>query len=316
MQIFLAFLLDAAIGDPRRLPHPVVWMGRLISFLEKRLYKASLSSRNLLWRGALLMLLVLAAVYGISFSLISFFSFIHPLVGAGFTVVLLATTFAARSLHQAAEAIYRSLQEGKLSQARQATAMVVGRDTAQLDAQEISRAAVETVAENTVDGVTAPLFYALLGGAPLALLYKAVNTMDSMLGYRNHRYLWFGRAAAKLDDVANWLPARLTVPVMLLAAALLRLDMRAGLSAFRRDGKKHPSPNSGLLEAVVAGALGVTLGGENWYGGKKCQRIPLWQEGRPPKANDIKQAVALMWLTSVLFLLAGLLLRSQIQNLL
>lgn len=314
MLIFLAFLLDAVMGDPRWLPHPVVWFGKLISFLEKRLYKFNHSPRNLSLNGALLVLVVLCVVYGSSLGLTSLFSFIHPLAEAGLTVLLLASTLAARSLREAAENIYAPLRDGEIIQARQAVSMVVGRDSAQLDAREVSRAAVETVAENTVDGVTAPLFYALLGGAPLALLYKAINTMDSMLGYKNERYLWFGRAAAKLDDAANWLPARLTVPVMLLAAALLRLDLRAAWTALRRDGKKHPSPNSGLTEALVAGALGITLGGDNRYGGKICQRICLWQEGRAPEAKDIRQTTTLMLATSVLFLALGLLLQTLILN--
>lgn len=314
MLIFLAFLLDAVMGDPRWLPHPVVWFGKLISFLEKRLYKLNHSPRNLSLNGALLVLVVLCVVYGSSLGLISLFSFIHPLAEAGLTVLLLASTLAARSLREAAENIYAPLRDGEIIQARQAVSMVVGRDSAQLDAREVSRAAVETVAENTVDGVTAPLFYALLGGAPLALLYKAINTMDSMLGYKNERYFWFGRAAAKLDDAANWLPARLTVPVMLLAAALLRLDLRAAWTALRRDGKKHPSPNSGLTEALVAGALGITLGGENRYGGKICQRICLWQEGRAPEAKDIRQTTTLMLATSLLFLVLGLLLQTLILN--
>ncbi|MCL4462608.1 MAG: adenosylcobinamide-phosphate synthase CbiB [Firmicutes bacterium] len=316
MLILLAFLLDALIGDPRWLPHPVVWFGKLISFLEKRLYNCDHSAHKLQYRGALLVLVVLCVVYASSLGLISIFSFIHPLAGAILTVMMLATALATRSLQQAAEEIYLPLQDGNIKQARQAVAMVVGRDSEQLSEREVSRAAVETVAENTVDGVTAPLFYALLGGAPLALLYKAINTMDSMLGYKNDRYLWFGRAAAKLDDAANWLPARLTIPVMLLAAAVLRLPVRAAWTALCRDGKKHPSPNSGLTEALMAGALGVTLGGENRYGGRICQRMCLWQEGRPPEANDIREATTLMMVTAVFFLAVGLLLQALVLNLL
>ncbi|MBS3886817.1 MAG: cobalamin biosynthesis protein CobD [Dethiobacter sp.] len=316
MLILLAFLLDALIGDPRWLPHPVVWFGKLISFLEKRLYNCDHSAHKLQYRGALLVLVVLCVVYASSLGLISIFSFIHPLAGAILTVMMLATALATRSLQQAAEEIYLPLQDGNIKQARQAVAMVVGRDSEQLSEREVSRAAVETVAENTVDGVTAPLFYALLGGAPLALLYKAINTMDSMLGYKNDRYLWFGRAAAKLDDAANWLPARLTIPVMLLAAAVLRLPVRAAWTALCRDGKKHPSPNSGLTEALMAGALGVTLGGENRYGGRICQRMRLWQEGRPPEANDIREATTLMMVTAVFFLAVGLLLQALVLNLL
>lgn len=312
MLVFLAFLLDAAIGDPRWLPHPVVFMGRLIATLERFLRNERCSPRQLLLRGALLVVAVLASVYLIAVGLIRLFFFLHPYAGLFFTVVILASTLAARCLAEAAAAIYQPLKAGDTELARQAVAMVVGRDTAHMDAGEASRAAVETVAENTVDGVTAPLFYALLGGAPLALLYKAVNTMDSMLGYKNERYLWFGRAAAKLDDAANWLPARLTVPVMLLAAALLRLNVKAAVSAVGRDGKKHPSPNSGLAEALTAGALGISLGGENRYGGSVSLRPRLWEEGRPVEAADIQKATALMRVTSALFLVFGLGVRALI----
>lgn len=314
MLIVAAFLLDAVLGDPRWLPHPVVWMGKLIAALESRLNIPGFKPGTLVWRGLFLTTTVLAAVYFGSVGLMRLFALLHPLAEITLTVILLATTLAARSLSDAAAAIYRPLSSGDLAQARVAVSMVVGRDTATMDTTEVARAAVETVAENTVDGVTAPLFYALIGGVPLALLYKAVNTMDSMLGYKNERYLWFGRAAARLDDAANWLPARLTVPVMLIAVAILRLNTGAAMKALSRDGQKHPSPNSGLAEAVTAGALGVTLGGQNCYGGRISERPRLWEEGRPAEANDTKQAAALMWLTSALFAATGLVVRALIRN--
>lgn len=305
MLLALAFLLDAAIGDPRWLPHPVVQMGRLISFLEKRLNQR-LRPASLLLRGSFLAAAVLVTVYAAAALALRLAGLLHPKVQAVLTVVLLATTLAARCLSEAAHSVAKPLAAGDLAGARSAVAMVVGRDTACMGEHETARAAVETVAENTVDGVTAPLFYALAGGAPLALLYKAVNTMDSMLGYKNERFLYFGRAAARLDDLANWLPARLTVPVMLLAAYLLRMDVKAAFASVRRDGRKHPSPNSGLAEALAAGALGVTLGGENSYGGRVSKRPRLFEEGRPAEAADIAAAARLMRVTSALFLVLGL----------
>jgi adenosylcobinamide-phosphate synthase len=312
MLLIWAFLLDALMGDPRWLPHPVVFMGRLISFLDRRFYRAEGRPGELLLRGGLLVLTVLAVVYASARLLLALISFFHPWLVAALTVLLLSTTLAARCLQDAANAVYRPLAQGRIDDARQAVAMVVGRDTEAMPEPEIARAAVETVAENTVDGVTAPLFYALIGGLPLALLYKAVNTMDSMLGYKNSRYLWFGRAAARLDDAANWLPARLTVPVMLCAAALLRFHVRGAWQSVRSDGQKHPSPNSGLAEALAAGALGISLGGENRYGGQVSRRPRLNAGGREAQAGDIADTARLMRATSILFLLAGLSLRALI----
>ena len=302
----LAFLLDQVFGDPRWLPHPVVLFGHLIAFLERHLNNAKKSATVRLARGGLLVLVLLAAVYAGTTLVLFVFSFFHPLLAGFMTVLLLSTTLAARSLADAAQAVSRPLLADNLDAARQAVSWIVGRDTAELDKTAVARATVETVAENTVDGVTAPLFYALLGGLPLAFLYKAVNTMDSMLGYKNERYLYFGRLAARLDDLANWLPARLTVPVMLLAAVLLRLDAASAWVAVRQDGTKHQSPNSGLPEALMAGALGVRLGGESRYGGRVSHRPLLWAAGRTVETGDIQSAIRLMRLTSMLFLLAGL----------
>jgi adenosylcobinamide-phosphate synthase len=312
MLLLWAFLLDAALGDPRWMPHPVVLIGRFIAFLDKRLYKVDGLPRMHLWRGALLVLLVLGIVFVAVMGLTALFHMIHPTLATLSIIFLLSTTLAARSLWNAADAIYQPLAAGNTEAARRAVAMVVGRDTETMAEADIARAAVETVAENTVDGMTAPLFYAMVGGLPLALLYKAINTMDSMLGYKNQRYLWFGRAAARLDDAANWLPARLTVPVMLLAAKILRLNVFVAWQAVRRDGQKHPSPNSGLSEALTAGALGVKLGGKNHYGGQVSLRPELFAEGRPAEAVDIARASRLMWVTSGLFLAAGLAVRALI----
>ena len=315
MELLCAFLLDAAIGDPAWLPHPVIQMGHLINLLEKHLRRQNAAKTNQLVYGAVLVLLVLAATYGSSKLLLFTADWLHKYLGLLVNVVLLASTLAARGLQEAAERIVTPLRAGDLPAARYAVGLVVSRDTDELTETEVARAAVETVAENTVDGVTAPLFYALLGGAPLALLYKAGNTMDSMLGHKNERYLYFGRVAAKLDDLANWLPARLTVPAMLLAAALLRLDVKAALLAVRRDSRRHPSPNSGYSEAVAAGALNVTLGGENKYYGSSSRRPLLWPEGRPTAAHDIAAVTKLMRLTSAIFLVFGLIIRAIILTL-
>ncbi len=305
MQLAAAYLLDLLLGDPPRLPHPVVLMGRLIACLDRRWYRIGCSPKVLLWRGVLLVFCVTGAVFLSALLGLKLLCLVWQPAAQAAGIYLLYSTLAARGLGEAGLAVRRPLAAGALEEARHAVSRIVGRDTAGLTEAEVARAAVETVAENTVDGVTAPMFYALLGGAPLALAYRAVNTLDSMLGYKSERYLYFGRAAARLDDLANWLPARLTVPVMYLSAGLLHLDNREGWRTLRRDGKKHPSPNSGLAEAFAAGALGVTLGGENCYGGVVSVR-PRLGKGRPPRAEDIAAAVRLMHVTSLLFLVLGL----------
>lgn len=309
MHLALAYMVDMIAGDPRFLPHPVVIIGRFISFLDRRLHVSGASGQALLRRGLLLTAAVLAATWAAVRILYFLLTFVHPLFRDAVIIFLLSQTLASRSLADAAARVSGPLARGDLAGARQAVGMIVGRDTDSLDETGVARAAVETVAENTVDGVTAPLFYAIIGGLPLAMLYKAVNTMDSMLGYKNERYLFFGRAAARLDDAANYLPARLTAAVMLLSAVLLRLNINGAWRALRRDGRRHPSPNSGLAEAVTAGALNVTLGGENTYGGRVSRRPAIWPEGRAAKERDIRDAVLLMRVCGFLFLLAGLLAR-------
>ncbi len=309
MTIILAFLLDAFWGDPSWLPHPVIAMGRLITALDNQLLDNSHSPRKQLWRGLLLVIIVVAATWAAAVSIVYVASVLHKIAGQFLIVMLMSTTIAAKSLAKAAYSVFLTLAKKDLPASRHAVSMIVGRDTENLSAAEVARAAVETVAENTVDGVTAPIFYALIGGLPLALMYKAVNTMDSMLGHRTDRYLYFGRAAAKLDDAANWLPARLTVLAMLFAALILRFDYKAAWSSVKNDGRKHPSPNSGLAEAFTAGALSIRLGGESQYGRHISKRPQLNIAGRLPVPGDIVSAARLMQATSVIFLITGFFLR-------
>jgi len=308
--IVLAFIIDALSGDPDWFPHPVVQIGRLITVAEKRLYNATKPARRQIFAGILLVIFILLVTFIVSWGVVFLFTRVHTVLGILATIILLSTTFAARGLQAAAQEVLLPLKKGDLAAARQAVAMIVSRDTEQMSAGEVARATIETVAENTIDGVTAPIFYALLGGVPLAMLYKAVNTMDSMLGYKNERYLYFGRAAAILDDWANWLPARLTAPAMILAAYCLRYDAKAAFKAMRRDSRLHASPNSGFAEATTAGALNITLGGQSSYFGRISKRPLLWPEGRPPQVLDIEKATKLMRVTSVIFLACGLVVRA------
>ena len=312
LQVLTAIAGDYLFGDPRSLPHPVRLIGRLCTIAERfsRATGASAASAGALTTAAVLLAtgltlaLVLAACAAVA-----------PLLADIAAVILLYTAVAAHDLAAHSRAVYQRLIVDDLDGARQAVAMIVGRDTTRLDRQGICRAAVETVAENTVDGVTAPLFWGIgfsllavpIGADPIALtaigalLYKAINTMDSMFGYKNEKYLEFGRTAARLDDLANFLPARLTPVFLILAAAIQRLDWRGALRICRRDRLRHASPNSGHPEATVAGALGVRLGGPSVYFDTVVDKPWLGDDRRAIDADDILRTNRLMYLGALLF---------------
>ncbi|WP_445612598.1 adenosylcobinamide-phosphate synthase CbiB [Geobacillus sp. YF-1] len=291
----LALFLDALVGDPRWLPHPVRGMGKLIASLDRRWNNGTKRKA----KGVAALVVVLAVVYGLSALAVAAGYAVSLYVGVAVESVLIFTAIATKSLAVAAEEVRRPLEAGDLSKARQALSMIVGRDTERLDEAGITRACIETVAENTSDGITAPLFYAAIGGAPLALLYRAVNTCDSMIGYKNERYREFGWAAARFDDVLNYVPARLTALVMVLVFGGRRL--RAALAILFRDARRHPSPNSGWLEAAMAGLLGVQLGGTNTYGGLVSVRPTLGDAVVPLCPAHIRRAVAIMIGTVLVF---------------
>ncbi len=309
-----AFLVDLAVGDPPRFPHPVVVMGKVITRLERALYAPGKLPG--LAGGTLTALVVVISAYGVTAGIIYLLQGIHPWLAAAAEIWLISTTLAARGLAGAAGDVLRPLSGGDLGLAREMAGRIVGRETGSMNAREVTRAAVETVAENTVDGVIAPLFYAFIGGAPLAMAYRAVNTLDSMVGYRNDRYLYFGRFSARLDDAANYLPARIG-GLMILAAAWITGRRAVGaLRAVIRDARRHPSPNSGVPEAAMAGALGVRLGGINVYGGKESFRPYLGDDIYPLAPVHIRQAVDLMFMSSFLALSAGVAARAAVDRLL
>lgn len=300
----LALLADSLVGDPRSRLHPVVLIGNLIARLEQWLRAETDSAAVKRWKGGVLVLIVLASVYGTVWLFLRQLADWLP-AGALLAVeaFLLAFTISPRSLAEAGLQIRRCFLAGDIDGARQRVGYIVGRDVAHLDEKEITRATVETMAENIVDGVISPLFYAWLGGAPLAFLYRAVNTMDSMLGYRNERYLDFGRVAARTDDVFNYVPARITGLLIVIASFLLRRDARRAAATIWRDAAKHPSPNSGISEAGVAGALGVQLGGLNYYGGVASRRAELGDSLQPLQVNHIRQTAVMIYAVTGLFIL-------------
>jgi adenosylcobinamide-phosphate synthase len=293
--IALALLLDVLIGDPRWLPHPVRAIGSLIAFLDQRLNQG----RYRRAKGIVAAVAVTGIVYGLSFFAVYISYSLSSLFGVIVEAVLIFTAIAAKSLQEAAWNVLIPLEQGDMEKARRELSMIVGRDTENLGESEIVRACVETVAENTSDGITAPLFYAFIGGAPLALFYRAVNTCDSMLGYKNNTYREFGWASARLDDVVNYVPARLTAVVMVLVHGGRR--MRHCFRVLFRDARKHPSPNSGWPEAAMAALLGVQLGGTNTYKGIVSPRPTIGDPLVPLKKDHIRQAVRIMLATVLLF---------------
>ena len=304
------FLLDALFGDPAWLPHPVVLMGRCISALEKHLRTALPKTP----RGELVGGAAVAAVLPLGTLTVTGLACwaaarLHPALGMALQMLWCGQALAAKGLAQESRNVYKELAKGDLPAARRAVARIVGRDTQNLTAAGVTRAAVETVAENTSDGVIAPLLYMLLGGAPLALTYKAINTMDSMLGYKNEKYLYFGRCAAKLDDAANWLPSRLAALLWVAAAALTGNSARGAWRIWRRDRRRHASPNSAQTESACAGALGVQLAGPAYYFGEYYDKPTIGDPLREIEPRDILRANRMMYAESLLALVLGLAVR-------
>ncbi len=310
------FLLDLLLGDPHWLPHPVRLIGKLISFLEARLLgesgEAALrSSRQKRVRGVLLVIFVCASSFFVAAAILIPCYIISPILGCIVEAVMTYQMLATKCLKDESMKVYRALETGTLDDARRAVSMIVGRDTAHLTDEEVTKAAVETVAENTSDGVIAPMLYFALGGPVLGFFYKTVNTMDSMVGYKNERYIDFGRCAAKTDDVLNFFPARISAFLMIAACLLLGRDFSAknALRIYKRDRLKHESPNSAHTESVCAGALGIRLAGPASYGGIVEEKPFLGDDIRPVEHRDIIKANQLLYAASFLCqaLCAGLL---------
>ncbi|MCK8825518.1 adenosylcobinamide-phosphate synthase CbiB [Fuchsiella alkaliacetigena] len=306
--ILLALLVDLVVGDPEFLPHPVQIIGKFIDDGEQKLRELVSSELGERLAGLLLALTTILLTWISTYFLIMLIRELYWGLYMVVSILLLSTTFSVKGLAGAAKEIYRYLAAGELGLAREKVGWIVGRDTEGLSSTEVVRATVETVAENTVDGVLSPIFFACLGGVPLAMTYKAVNTLDSMLGYKNEDYLYFGWAAARIDDLANWIPARISGLLLSLAAFFLKRKGLASLKMVFRDAKKHPSPNGGYPEAAVAGALGVRLGGTNYYQGQASFREYLGDDNRVLENQDIRDTIYLMYITTFLFVLSYILL--------
>jgi len=295
--LLVACMLDATIGDPRTLPHPVRWMGKLVAYTERSIRSFCDGPRALRIAGSVLAVGLPGLAFLLSWTLIAAGTTVHEWVGRGIGIWLASTALAWRDLIDHVGAVCDALKAGSLEDARHTVGLIVGRDTNNLSETEVVRATVETIAESASDGVIAPLLYLAVGGPPLALAYKAVSTLDSMIGHRDEQYRDFGWASARLDDIANWIPARITAALISVGAGVIFLNtrsMRRSGVILLRDGHKHPSPNSGRPEAAMAGALGVQLGGVNFYQGLRAERPVLGDAIEPLSIKHVDQAKRIM----------------------
>ena len=301
--LFLGFGIDLIVGDPHGIPHPVVLIGRLIDVLEKgvrKIFPKTVRGENL--AGGILWLLVVLISTAVPAALLWLCYGINNWLGFGLESIMCAQILATKSLRDESMKVYNALKAKDIHKSRYAVSMIVGRDTAELDEKGVARAAVETVAENTSDGIVAPLLFLAIGGAPLGFFYKAVNTMDSMLGYVEMPYKNIGLIPAKMDDAVNFLPARFSALLMLAAGWLLKLDVKNGWKIFRRDRFNHASPNSAQTESVCAGLLGLRLAGDAWYHGVLHKKKYIGEALREIQYEDIPRACRLLYATAILAL--------------
>lgn len=304
LALLIGFIIDCFVGDPHGFPHPIILIGKLISTLEKRLRRLfPATPRGERAAGAVLWLLTVGLSTAVPALILVLCHQVSPWLRLAVESIMCWQILAARALKQESMLVYKALESGDIVASRRAVSMIVGRDTAALDDAAVTRAAVETVAENTSDGVVAPLLFLAIGGAPLGFFYKAVNTMDSMLGYTEPPFKDIGLVPAKADDVVNYLPARLSALLMLTAGFLLGLDVKNGWRIYRRDRHNHASPNSAQTEAMCAGLLGLRLAGDAWYHGVLHRKPFIGDPVREIRHEDIPRTCHLMYLTALLALL-------------
>jgi len=297
VMFFSACALDLIVGDPRWFPHPVIIIGRGINRMERAI-RVYFSPGCFKTGGIILWVAVILTTYFATWGILTASCEIHWILGCVVTVMLASQTLAVRSLFQESKIVIDRLNAGRLDDARKALSMIVGRDTENLDKKGILRAVVETVSENLSDGIVAPMFYLLLGGVPLAMTYKAVNTLDSMVGYKNDHYRDIGYFSARMDDILNWIPARMTGFIVVIVSFFLGLNGRNAWRIMRRDSRNHPSPNSGVPEAAVAGALGVQLAGPMSYFGRMMEKPAIGDGIKSIDDGDVKMAWAIMFSSS------------------
>ncbi len=309
LPLILGYGIDMIIGDPQGFPHPVRLIGNFISFMERKLRRGCRNEEDERKAGMILWFSAVGACFIVPLAILLIASRISGTLALIVESIMCYYILATKSLKDESMKVYSSLKNNNLQEARRNLSYIVGRDVDKLDEGAVARAAVETVAENTSDGVIAPMLYILIGGAPLGFMYKAVNTLDSMVGYKNKMYINMGRFSAIADDVANYIPARLSAYIMVAAAFILNMDYRKALEIYRRDRYNHKSPNSAHTEAVSAGALNIMLGGDNYYGGVLVPKPSIGDPDREVEAEDIRRVNRLMYAASMLCLFIGIVIK-------
>jgi adenosylcobinamide-phosphate synthase len=307
LEISAAYVLDLIFGDPAGYPHPVRLIGKTISLLEKRFFQWAHSPLMQGFLGVTLAVTIVAGAGILTWVVIRITEWVHPLFSSAISIFFAYTTLATRNLYDEPRKVIRALEQGNLNLARKEVGFLVSRETDHLDEKEICRALIETVSENTSDGIVAPLFYMVIGGPPLAMAYKALNTLDSMVGYRNDRYRYLGWASARGDDLANLIPSRLTALLSILSSLILGKNWKATWKIGWRDGRKNPSPNSGYPEAAMAGALGVQLGGKNFYFGRIEEKPLIGDPERLIDRRVAKESLHLMVVNSLIAVIIAIL---------
>lgn len=298
LSLYIGYIIDLIVGDPYSFPHPVKYIGKLIKVVENFVRKTAKTDRGLKIGGFFLWFVTVGTTFAVTYLIVKLARF-NTIVYVAVNSILIYTTLATKCLKDEAKKIYEVLKTGDLQKSRTQLSYIVGRDTANLDEKEIIRATVETVAENTVDGLIAPLFYAFIGGAPLAMAYKAINTLDSTVGYKNEKYLHIGFASAKIDDIANYIPSRISVILFTIGNFFLGSDYKNCFKISIRDRKNHKSPNCAFSEGAVAGALGIQLGGTNVYFGETVYKPTIGDKTREIEVEDIARTNKILYATSL-----------------
>lgn len=302
LSIYIGYIADLIFGDPYSFPHPVIYIGKLIKLAESNIRKVCKSDKALKIGGFVLWFITVGLTYLITYLIVRLSSF-NLVVFIIVNSFIIYTTLATKCLKDEAVKIYKLLKSKDIEKSRMQVSYIVGRDTSNLDESEIIRATIETVAENTVDGIISPMLYAFIGGAPLAMAYKAINTLDSMVGYKNDKYINLGFASAKIDDIANYIPARISVLLMTIGSLILSYDYKNCFKIAIRDRKNHKSPNCPYSEGAVAGALGIQLGGTNIYFGKSVYKPTIGDKLREVEIDDIARANKIMYASSAISLI-------------
>lgn len=304
LSLICGYFIDLIVGDPKSIPHPICFIGTLIIKTEKLLRKYFKKDDEALKIAGIFLLVIVLFISAIIPCVILILTYkMGDMAVFAVQTIMCWQILATKSLAKESMKVYTALEKGTLRQAQYAVSMIVGRDTEVLDKVGVAKATIETVAENTCDGVIAPILYCAIGGPVLGFIYKAINTMDSTVGYKNEKYIHFGKAAAKLDDAVNYIPARLSALLMLLACPLCGLDIKNGFRIWKRDKRKHASPNSAQTESVCAGAINIQLAGDAVYGGNLYKKDFIGDLIRPVENNDIKRVIRLMQMASFIFIL-------------